>query len=47
MQLHHWVFYEQVNPLVGKFCFPGLFYDQGKGKNVKKNCEPFVQHKAD
>ena len=35
--LHHQVLHEQVNPLLGKFCFPGPSCDQGKVKNMIAN----------
>ena len=30
--------HEQAHPLLGMFCLPGPSYNQGKGKNMRKNC---------
>ena len=35
-KLDHWILHEQANPLLGKFCLPGLFYDQGEPAKANK-----------
>ena len=34
-KLDHQILHEQANPLLGKFCLPGLSYDQGEPANAK------------
>ena len=34
-KLDHRILHEQVNPLLGKVCLPGLSYDQGKPAKAK------------
>ena len=34
--LDHWILHEQANPLLGKFCLPGLSCDQGEPAKAKR-----------